>query len=72
MLLIDSRAYRTQAQNRDAARERLVAMVQQAAIRASARRLTRPGRAAKERRLTDKKQRAGLKSGRGRPRGGED
>ena len=68
MLLIDSREFRTQAQNREAARARLIAMIQQAAIRPERRTATKPGRAAKERRLTAKKQRAGVKSGRGRPR----
>ena len=72
VLLIDSRAFRTQAQNREAARERLIAMIQQAAIRPRRRTATRPGRAARERRITEKKQRAGVKSGRGRPRGSED
>ena len=72
VLLIDSREYRTQAMNREAARERLVAMIQQAAIRPRRRTATRPGRAAKERRIIGKKQRAGVKSGRGRPRGSED
>src|SRR5215207_7073267 len=33
ILLIDSREHRTQGQNREAARERLVALLQQAAIR---------------------------------------
>ncbi len=70
VLVIDSREHRTQAMNRDAARARLVGLVQQAAIRPRTRRPTRPGRAAKERRLTDKKRRSGVKSGRGR--GGED
>ena len=36
VLLIDSRAFRTQALNREAARERLIAMIQQAAIRPEA------------------------------------
>ncbi len=70
VLLVDSREHRTQAQNRAAARARLVALVQQAAVRPKARRPTRPGRAAKERRLTSKKHRAEVKGGRGR--GGHD
>ena len=41
VLLIDSREFRTQAQNREAARARLVAMIQQAAIGPSA--APRPG-----------------------------
>ena len=66
VLLVDSREHRTQAQNREAARARLVAFVQQAAVRPKARRPTRPGRAAKERRLTSKKHRADVKGARGR------
>jgi ribosome-associated protein len=72
VLLIDSRVHRTQAQNREAARARLVALIQQAAIRPKRRTATKPGRAAKERRLTDKKRRAGVKSGRGRTSRGDD
>ena len=72
VLLIDSREFRTQAQNREAARERLIAMIQQAAIRPKRRTATRPGRAAKERRLTEKKQRSGVKGGRGRARSDDE
>ena len=66
VLLLDSREHRTQAQNREAARARLVALVQEAAVRPKTRRPTRPGRAAKERRLTSKKRRAEVKGTRGR------
>ena len=66
VLVLDSREHRTQAQNRDAARERLAALVRQAAVRPKTRRPSRPGRAAKERRLTDKKRRADVKGGRRR------
>ena len=45
--------------------------VQQAAVRPKSRRPTRPGRAAKERRLTSKKHRADVKGARGR-RGGHE
>ena len=41
VLVLDSREHRTQAQNREAARARLVALVQQAAIRPKKRRPTR-------------------------------
>ena len=41
-LLIDSREHRTQAKNREAARERLIALLQQAAIAPRRRRPTRP------------------------------
>jgi len=68
VLVLDSREHRTQAQNREAARARLVALIQQAAIKPRKRKPTRPGRAAKERRLTEKKLRANVKGARGRTR----
>ena len=61
VLIIDSRAHRTQAQNRAAARERLVALIQQALVRPRKRRPTKPGKAARERRLTEKKLRGRTK-----------
>ena len=72
VLLIDSREHRTQAMNREAARARLVALLQRAATRPKTRRPTRPKKAAKERRLESKKRRGDVKSSRGRaPRGDE-
>lgn len=68
VLLIDSREHRTQARNRDAARERLVALLQQAARRPKKRRPTRPHKAAKEKRLESKKHRSAVKELRGRRR----
>jgi ribosome-associated protein len=69
VLLIDSREHRTQAQNRAAARERLVELVRRAAARPKSRKRTRPTRAARERRLVAKVRRARVKAGRGRVRG---
>jgi ribosome-associated protein len=66
VLLIDSREHRTQGQNRDAARARLVALLQHAAKRPKTRRPTRPKRAAREKRLESKRQRSEVKSLRGR------
>jgi ribosome-associated protein len=60
-LLIDSRAHRTQARNRDAARARLVALVQRAARRPRARRASKPPAAEREKRLASKKRRSELK-----------
>jgi ribosome-associated protein len=71
VLLIDSREYRTQAQNREAARDRLVALIRRATIVPAHRRPTKVSKAAKQRRLTTKKRRAEVKTGRGRPRGDE-
>ncbi|MEO7273133.1 MAG: alternative ribosome rescue aminoacyl-tRNA hydrolase ArfB [Vicinamibacterales bacterium] len=65
VLLIDSREHRTQARNREAARERLIALLQQAAIAPRRRRPTRPGIGAKEKRLDSKKRRGEIKVGRG-------
>jgi ribosome-associated protein len=68
VLVLNSREHRTQEQNREAARKRLVALIQQAAVRPRTRRPTKPSRAARERRLTAKKLRAsvkGLRSGSG-------
>src|SRR3954469_13015466 len=66
VLVIDSREHRTQAMNREAARERLVALIEQATRRPKKRRATRPGKAAKEKRLTSKKHRGEIKANRGR------
>ena len=66
VLVLDSRAHRTQGQNRNAARARLVGLIQQAFVRPRTRWPTKPSKAAKERRLTAKKRRAnvkGLRSG---------
>lgn len=71
VLLIDSREHRTQAQNRAAARARLVALLRQAATRPKSRKKTRPTKAAQQRRLVAKVQRARLKARRGRVRGDE-
>jgi ribosome-associated protein len=72
VLLIDSREHRTQAQNREAARARLIALLQHAARRPKTRRPTKPKKAAKEKRLESKRQRSEVKSLRGRRRGGDD
>jgi ribosome-associated protein len=70
VILIDSRRHRTQAQNRDAARARLVALVRQAARPPKARRPTKPTGAARDRRLAAKKQRGAVKASRATQRGG--
>jgi ribosome-associated protein len=67
-LLIDSREHRTQAQNRDAARARLVALLQEAARRPKKRRPTKPRPAAREKRLASKKLRSAVKQLRGKAR----
>jgi len=71
-LVIDSRVFRTQPQNREAARERLVALVRRALTPPRKRRPTRPGRASREQRLESKKHRGAVKAARTRGRSGDD
>lgn len=66
ILLIDSREHRTQAMNREAARERLAALLEAAAKRPRKRRATKPTRASKERRIETKKVRSRVKTERRR------
>jgi ribosome-associated protein len=70
VLVIEAREYRTQAQNRVAARERLQALLEQAAVAPKSRRATRPTKASKVRRLDSKQKRGDLK--RSRRRDGDD
>ena len=72
VLLIDSREHRTQAQNREAARARLSALLQQAATRPKKRRPTKPKAGARERRIATKKRRGEVKQLRGRSRTHDD
>ena len=64
VLLIDSREHRTQAQNREAARARLISFLQLAAKRPKKRRPTRPSAGSREKRITSKKQRSAVKASR--------
>jgi|SRR5688572_21250747 ribosome-associated protein len=66
ILLIDSREHRTQAQNREAARERLRTLLEDAAKRPKKRRPTKPKAAAREKRIASKKRRGEVKQLRGR------
>ena len=66
VLLIDSREYRLQSQNREAARARLARLIQQALIQPRQRRATKPKPGARERRLAGKKRRGAIKQQRGR------
>src|SRR5919112_2819097 len=65
VLVIDAREHRTQGQNREAARARLVELIQQAGRRPQKRAPTPPRGGAEEKRLTSKKRRAAVKAGRG-------
>ncbi len=72
VLVIDSREHRTQTQNRVAARARLVALIQQAAVRPTIRRATKPRPAAREKRLSLKKLRGQVKDRRGSGRADDE
>jgi ribosome-associated protein len=71
VLVIDARTFRTQAENREAARDRLIDLIRRALVRPKRRRKTRPSAASKERRLTSKKSRSETKRAR-RSVGGDD
>jgi ribosome-associated protein len=60
-LVIEANRFRSQAQNRLDARERLNALLRKAAVRPRTRVATAPSRAARERRLKDKLRRSELK-----------
>ena len=66
VLVIDSREHRTQAMNREAARVRLAALIEQATHRPKPRRATKASRGERERRLGEKRERAEVKAQRGR------
>ena len=66
VLVIDARVHRTQAQNREDARERLADLLRQALVKPKRRRKTRPSKASVEKRVQSKKRRAETKRGRGR------
>jgi ribosome-associated protein len=66
VLLIDSREYRTQTQNRDAARARLLHLLQRASKIPKRRRPTKPKASAREKRLASKKRRGDVKTMRSR------
>ena len=63
-LVIQAREHRTQGQNREAARARLKALIEQAHRKPRARRPTKPGAGARERRLQSKRRRAEIKRAR--------
>ena len=61
VLVLIAQQHRTQERNRADALERLVELLQQAAVRPKPRRATRPTRASKERRIDTKKKRGAVK-----------
>ncbi len=60
-LVIQARRFRSQEQNRVDAIERLVALIQKAAVAPKIRRKTKPSASARERRLKTKRQRSQIK-----------
>jgi ribosome-associated protein len=71
VVVIDARRHRTQAKNREDAKERLLELLREAAIPPKRRRKTRPTLASKDRRIQTKRLRAQAKQGRGRVGGDE-
>ena len=67
-LVLTARRYRSQEANRADARQRLADLLARAEIRDARRVKTRPSRAAKARRVDDKKDRSAVKATRGKPR----
>ena len=65
-LLITARRFRTQEANRTDARRRLAEMIAAAHIVPRMRKATRPSKAAKARRVDEKKQRSSVKRARGK------
>jgi ribosome-associated protein len=65
-IVLTARSFRTQEANRADARARLTEMVARAHVRPVRRVKTKPGKAAKERRLAGKAIRSDVKKGRGK------
>lgn len=66
VVVIKAQQYRTQEQNREDARQRLVELIRGVAKVEKARRPTQPTRGSKQRRLEGKAKRGAVKAGRGR------
>jgi ribosome-associated protein len=68
VLVLIAQTHRTQERNRADARDRLIALIKQAAVKPILRRATKPTKASKQRRIEGKKRRSGLKAlRRGKP-----
>ena len=67
VLQVAAEEHRSQARNRDLARERLAALVAGTLERQAPRKPTRPTRASRKRRVDDKKKRGAIKQGRRKP-----
>lgn len=71
IIVLTANSFRTQKQNRDDARARLVELLQKACLRPKLRRPTKPSRAARARRMEGKAQRGALKKTRSKRGFGE-
>ena len=72
VVVITANRFRSQERNREDARARLAELIRQAAVPPKHRRPTRPGKAAKQRRLDAKKRRGSIKKTRGRGGASDD
>jgi ribosome-associated protein len=72
VLVITAQRHRTQARNRDDARQRLIELIRRAAAPPPPRRPTRPPASARRERLDTKKRRSGLKRLRARKPSADD
>lgn len=72
VVIIKAQRFRTQEKNREDALERLAELVRSVAVPQKKRVATRPGKAARQKRLDSKNQRARTKALRGRVQGGGD
>lgn len=61
IILIESEEHRSQLRNREEAREKLFALIQQATVVPKTRRNTKPTKASKQRRLDSKSRRSSIK-----------
>ena len=66
VIVITANRFRSQDRNRKDALDRLIELIQEAAIPPKPRRKTKPTKAAKQRRLEGKRQRSGIKKNRGK------
>ena len=66
VIVITANSFRTQVQNRKDARDRLVALIRQAAVRPRTRVATKPSKGAKQRRMESKRRTGVRKQTRGR------
>jgi ribosome-associated protein len=71
-ILITADTHRSRERNRQEALDRLTSMIREAAVVPKTRRATRPGKAAKAKRMDAKKQRSITKGNRGRVSGVDD